>query len=295
GRGHFTAWQTQSRPARARRHAEGSRGVRRSGADLGALRRAAAGRQGQRGRTERQGGARHQQPDRRPRRPDGGGNARQGHRRGFGRTTAGRAPGARLQLRRLEFDAHRSAPRGREARHPARRRRPGRAEGGDRPGAGRGLRAGSGGRPRTREGIRRRHADLRQGRHCEGTALYPRAFELAFPSASASANQAAIAGIAISEIAGSPRPSERRPANNQPPTASAPRNTTTSITFFALYFCSRGSAVKRISRAGFEMAKFAVRWIAWNAITTASAGIHASTAKPKTNTSVSNSMVPPTP
>src|SRR5207253_28554 len=39
-------------------------------------------------------------------------------------------------------------------------------------------------------------------------------------------------------------PSARRPVTSQPPTASAPRTATMSITFFALYFSSRASTVK---------------------------------------------------
>ena len=52
-----------------------------------------------------------------------------------------------------------------------------------------------------------------------------------------------------------------------------------SITFFALYFSSRASTVNSTSRAGFERAKLAVRWIAWKAMTTSSAGVKASTSE----------------
>ena len=75
-------------------------------------------------------------------------------------------------------------------------------------------------------------------------------------------------------------PSERSAVNSQPPAASAPRTATMSITFFALYFSSRATTVNSTSRAGLEMAKFAVRCSAWKAITTASTGAAASTAKP---------------
>ena len=48
-------------------------------------------------------------------------------------------------------------------------------------------------------------------------------------------------------------------ANSQPPAASAPRTATMSMTFFALYFSSRSTTVNSASRAGFEIAKLAVR------------------------------------
>src|ERR1700694_734105 len=100
------------------------------------------------------------------------------------------------------------------------------------------------------------------------------------PSSKARANQIAVIGTVASEIAESSRPTPRINAKSQPDTASAPRKTTMSITFFALYFSSRSSTVKRTSRAGLEIAKFAVRWMAWKAMTTKSAGVQASARKP---------------
>ena len=66
---------------------------------------------------------------------------------------------------------------------------------------------------------------------------------------------------------------ERLKAVEQPAVrASAPRYTTTSITFFALYFSSRPTTVKNTWRAGFAIAKLIQRCTTWNATTTASAG-----------------------
>ena len=90
-------------------------------------------------------------------------------------------------------------------------------------------------------------------------------------------------------------PSARSPVTSQPPAASAPRTATMSITFFALYFSSRASTVKSTSRAGLEIAKFAVRCSAWKAITTASTGAAASSANPATNTSGTSASAGPTP
>ena len=101
--------------------------------------------------------------------------------------------------------------------------------------------------------------------------------------------------IATSEIARNSRPSERSAANSQPPAASAPRTATMSITFFALYFSSRATTVNSTSRAGFEIAKLAVRCSAWKAITTASIGAAASTANPAANTNGSSASAAPTP
>src|SRR5688572_13077965 len=115
------------------------------------------------------------------------------------------------------------------------------------------------------------------------------------PNATASARQAAAMAIATSGIERTSMPSERSPVNSHPPAASAPRTATMSITFLALYFSSRPSTVNSTSRAGLEMAKLAVRCSAWKAITTASTGAAASTAKPAAITSGSSASAAPTP
>ena len=53
------------------------------------------------------------------------------------------------------------------------------------------------------------------------------------------AKPAAASAIAVMATARTSIPRARNPAISQPPSASAPRTATTSITFFALYFSSR--------------------------------------------------------
>src|SRR5579862_2805548 len=115
------------------------------------------------------------------------------------------------------------------------------------------------------------------------------------PSASARAMQPAITGTTVNEIVASSRPKPRSAVKSQLDTASEPRNTTRSITFFALYFSSRSSTVKKSWKDGLEIAKLAVRWIAWNTTTTARMGESASTMKPSTKTSGRNAAPRPAP
>src|SRR5438105_8802351 len=115
------------------------------------------------------------------------------------------------------------------------------------------------------------------------------------PSAVESTRPTADIAMAHTASARACIPTARRPVTSQPPTASAPRTATMSITFFALYFSSRASTVKSTSRAGFEMAKLAVRCSAWKAITTASTGVAASTAKPPTKTTGTSASAGPMP
>src|ERR1043165_3491691 len=114
------------------------------------------------------------------------------------------------------------------------------------------------------------------------------------PSAADSTRHTVATPIATSEM---PRISSRLRSRvkNHPPAASAPRTATMSITFFALYFSSRATTVKSTSRAGLEMAKFAVRCSAWKAITTASTGDAASSVKPIAKTIGRSASDGPTP
>ena len=57
---------------------------------------------------------------------------------------------------------------------------------------------------------------------------------------------------------------------------------TTSMRFFALYFSSRPSTVKKTWRAGLAMAKFIQRCTTWTTSTTLSVGDTNSAAKPTT-------------
>ena len=87
------------------------------------------------------------------------------------------------------------------------------------PGAGRGLRARGGGRPRAREGIRRRHAHLRQGGHARRSCARSSGSPLASLSEPERERETSRGdgGIAASAIERSSRPSERSAANSQPP------------------------------------------------------------------------------
>src|SRR5262245_64419821 len=57
-----------------------------------------------------------------------------------------------------------------------------------------------------------------------------------------------------------------------------------SITFLALYFAPRSTAVNSTSRAGLEIAKLAARWAAWKAMTTHRPGASHSARKPAQKT-----------
>ena len=76
---------------------------------------------------------------------------------------------------------------------------------------------------------------------------------------------AAIAGMLIIMVL-------EKKLNTQAQITSAPRKVTPSMTFLALYLSSRSAVVNRISRAGLDTAKLAVRWATWKAMTTARTG-----------------------
>ena len=90
---------------------------------------------------------------------------------------------------------------------------------------------------------------------------------------------------------GSDRPSDFNPAKIQLDAVSPPRWTSVSMTFLALYFCSAGSALNSVSRAGLLTAYSPARRTTPNTTSVASTGDSASAAKPTiATTGIAHSM-----